>query len=219
VLRARGIDVGVMKPIETGCPGRRGRLVPRDALILREAAGSRDELDLINLYRFRAPLAPMVASEREGRPIDLRWVGEQFAHLASRHQVVLVEGAGGLMVPLTERAAILDLAGLLRLPLILVIGSRLGAINHGRLTVDAAVRARLPVVGAILNRTTRDRSLAVATNRSALARLMPIPIVAEIPFLSSVGGRLPWRDPRLQRLLTRSLPQLLPALADSGRPR
>src|SRR5574337_1486822 len=70
-LRIRGIDVGVMKPVETGCPTRDGRLRPPDALALREAAGSRDALDLINPCRFREPLAPMVAAERLRRSIDV----------------------------------------------------------------------------------------------------------------------------------------------------
>ncbi len=216
VLRGRGIDVGVMKPIETGCPRRLGRLVPSDSLVLREASRSRDSMDLVNPYRFREPLAPMVAAERAGQVIEIGKVRTRFSALARRHRVVLVEGAGGLMVPLTEKAALLDLAALLRLPLVVVVGSRLGAINHARLTVDAALRAGVPLAGAILNRTKKDRSLAERTNLSALRRFLPIPVVTEIPHLPRVRGRALWRDSRLQRLLSRALPQLLPGLSDSG---
>ena len=209
-LRARGIDVGVMKPIETGCPTRRGRLLPLDALTLQEASGSRDSLDLINPYRFREPLAPMVAAEVSGRRIDIRKIRERFVRLADRHPVLLVEGAGGLMVPITETSSFLDLVGLLRLPLLVVIESRLGALNHSRLTVEAALHARLLVAGAILNHPNKDRSLAQRTNLSALRRVLPVPVLAEIPHLIA-GERQPlWRDSRLQRLLAGSLPQLLP---------
>jgi len=209
-LRARGIDVGVMKPIETGCPTRRGRLLPLDALTLREASGSRDSLDLINPYRFRDPLAPMVAAERSGRRIDIGRLEEQFSRLAGRHAVVLVEGAGGLLVPIGEETSFLDLSARLRLPLLVVIGSRLGALNHTRLTVEVALHARLPVAGAILNHPNADRSLARRTNLSALRRLLPIPIFGEIPHLAHVGPQPPWRHPRLQRILGQCLSQLLP---------
>jgi len=216
-LRARGIDIGVMKPIETGCPTRSGCLLPLDAMTLQEASGSRDAIDLINPYRFREPLAPMIAAEVSGRRIDMEKLRERFSHLAGRHPAILVEGAGGLMVPITEKASFLDLARLLRLPLLVVIGSRLGALNHARLTVEAALHARLPVAGAILNHPNKDRSLAQRTNLSALRRVLPVPVLAEIPHLIT-GERQPlWRDPRLQRLLAGSLPQLLPDLCTKSR--
>lgn len=212
LLRARGIDVGVMKPIETGCPSRLGRLLPLDALTLKVASGSRDGLDLINPYRYREPLAPMVAAERSGKVINLEKLHERFGILALRHRVILVEAAGGLMVPITEKVSFLDLAGLLKLPLLIVVGSRLGALNHARLTVEAALHARLSVVGAILNHPTSDRSLAARTNLSALRRLLPVPIVAVVSYLVADRRQPLWRDPRLVRRLAPSLPKLLPRL-------
>ncbi len=215
-LRVLGIDVGVMKPVETGCPTRAGRLRPLDALTLREAAESRDALDLINPYRFHEPLAPMVAAERSRRRIDVGRLEERFARLADRHSVVLVEGAGGLLVPITEETSCLNLVVRLRLPLLIVIGSRLGALNHARLTVEAALHARVPVAGAILNHFHADRSAARTTNLSALRRLLPVPLLGEIPHLSTTGSLALWRHPLLQRLLTRSLQQLLPETIARG---
>ncbi len=215
-LRACGVDIGVMKPIETGCPTRRGRLLPLDALTLREASGSRDSLALINPYRFREPLAPMVAAERSGRRIDVKVLEERFSRLAGRHSAVLVEGAGGPLVPITERASFLDLSARLRLPLLVVIGSRLGALNHARLTVEAALHARLPVAGAILNHPTVDRSPARTTNLSALRRLLPVPVLGEIPHVADVESKPLWCHARLQRILTRYLLQLLPDLIEGS---
>ncbi len=211
-LRAMGIDVGVMKPVETGCPIRGGRLQPSDALTLREAAGSRDALDMVNPYRLREPLAPMVAAERSGRQIDVERLLERFDRLADRHTMMLVEGAGGLLAPITEEVSFLDLAARLRLPLLIVIGSRLGALNHARLTVAAALAAGVPVAGAIVNRATAERSPARTTNPSALSRLLPISVLGEIPHLSGVRGSMLWRSPILQRLLTSYLGDLFPEL-------
>ncbi|WP_337286491.1 dethiobiotin synthase [Candidatus Methylomirabilis sp.] len=201
-LRMRGIDVGVMKLVETGCPTRNGRLRPPDALALREAAGLRDALDLINPYRFREPLAPMVAAEQSRRSIDVERVLTCFDRLADRHTVMLVEGAGGLLVPITEKVSFLDLAIRLQLPLLVVIGSRLGALNHARLTVDAALHARVMVAGAILNCPSDERSAARTANLSALRRLLPIPVLGEIPHLSGPSGHALWRSRVLQRILT-----------------
>ncbi len=213
-LRARGIDVGVMKPIETGCSARRGRLLPLDALMLREASGACDNLDLINPYRFREALAPMVAAERSGRRIKLEVLAKSFDRLACRHSAILVEGAGGLLVPITEEASFLDLSARLRLPLLVVIGSRLGALNHAMLTVEAALHARVPVVGAILNHPCADRSPVHRTNLSALSRLLPVPVLGEIPHLSDVSSQPRWRHPRLHRILTQWLPRLLPDIIE-----
>lgn len=209
-LRGRGIDAGVMKPVETGCPTRDGRLRPLDALALREASGSRDALDLINPYRFREPLAPMVAAERSRGRIDVGRLQERFDRLAARHAMVLVEGAGGLLAPITEDASYLDLAVRLDLPLLVVIGSRLGALNHARLTVEAARHAGLPVAGVVLNRPTAARSPARTTNCSALRRLLPVPVLGEIPRLRTSRGQALWCNPLLQRLLARYLQALLP---------
>lgn len=214
-LQACGIDVGVMKPVETGCPTRNGRPQPPDALTLCEAAGSRDALDLINPYRFREPLAPMVAAERSRRSIDVDRLLERFGRLADRHTVMLVEGAGGLLVPITEKVSFLDLAARLQLPILVVIGSRLGALNHARLTIDAALTARVPVAGAIVNRATAERSPARTTNLSVLRRLLPIPVLGEIPHLSGTRGNALWRSPIIQRILTSYLDDLFPGLIRS----
>lgn len=218
-LRVLEIDTGVMKPVETGCPTRAGRLRPLDALTLREAAESRDALDLINPYRFHEPLAPMVAAERSRRRIDVGRLEERFARLADRHSVVLIEGAGGLLVPITEETSCLDLAIRLQLPLLVVIGSRLGALNHARLTVEAALHARVPVAGAILNHFHVDRSAVRTTNLHTLRQLLPVPFLGEIPHLSTTRSLALWRHPLLQRLLTRSLQQLLPETVAGGETR
>jgi dethiobiotin synthetase len=199
-----------MKPVETGCARRAGSVIPRDALTLLRASGARDRLDLVNPYRFREPLAPMVAAERAGRTIDVARIAGCCAVLRQRHRVVLVEGAGGLLVPITEKKSVLDLAGLFGLPLVVVIGSRLGALNHARLTVETALRAGLAVAGAVVNHPRPDRSIAGRTNQPALRRLLPVPVVAEVPHFTRADRRPLWGDARLQRVIVGALPTLLP---------
>lgn len=87
VLRARGFDVGVMKPAETGCIRRDGRLYPQDALYLKEKAGSDDPIEQICPYALELPAAPSVAAEAAGVVINLEWIADRFHHLAARHQL------------------------------------------------------------------------------------------------------------------------------------
>src|SRR3989304_1680594 len=118
LLRARGIDVGVMKPVETGCPRQDGRLGPRGALTPKEGAGTTDRLDEICPYALEMPVAPSVAAEAAGVAIDLDRITGWFQDLAARHQLTLVEGAGGLLVPLTDTADTTHLIQKLRIPVL-----------------------------------------------------------------------------------------------------
>ena len=131
-------DAGAMKPVETGCAEDRGTLVPADAVALAEAAGTTGELALVAPYRYAAPVAPLVASRAEGRQVDPLEIMRVFLALTTRHSFVLVEGAGGLLVPVTEHYRMLDLVVEMDLPLLIVASSKLGVINHSLLTIEAA---------------------------------------------------------------------------------
>ncbi|MFZ5862270.1 MAG: dethiobiotin synthase [Nitrospirota bacterium] len=192
-LRRRGIDVGVMKPVETGVRTERGS----DADQLRRAAGVGDPIEDIRPYRFSAPLAPLVAARRERARISLPAITRGYARLARRHDVIVVEGAGGLMVPLTTTHTTLDLAERLDLPLLLVIGNRLGAINHALLTVYAARARGLAVLGGVVNHLTPATDLAVRTNPGVLRERLDVPRWVVLPFLKKadrarerIGNRL-----------------------------
>jgi dethiobiotin synthetase len=192
-LRRRGIDVGVMKPVETGVTTERGS----DAAELRRAAGVDDAIEDIRPYRFSAPLAPMIAARRRKTRISLTALTRAYKRLANRHDVMVVEGAGGLMVPLADGKTTLDLAQALNLPLLLVIGNRLGALNHALLTVDAARTRGLRVIGGVINHVNRGRDDAVRTNPSALQELVSCPRWATVPYVeatesvwATIGKRL-----------------------------
>ncbi len=150
-LEQSGIDVGVMKPAETGCAVRKGRMIPQDALRLSEAAGVRDSLALVNPYRFRKPLAPAVAAGIERKIIDPGKIVSAYRTLARRHDFMIVEGAGGIMVPLQGTYTYLDLAGALGLPVVVVARPSLGTINHTALTLAAIAHRGIPVAGIVIN--------------------------------------------------------------------
>ena len=186
-LKSEGVDVGVMKPIESGCPRQGEKLVPQDALFLSEVTECEDDLELINPCRLEAPLAPSLAAEREGVEVDLGKLAECFQTIKEKHDFILVEGAGGLLVPLRERYLISDLIQLFQLPLLIVAASRLGAINHTLLTVRCAQSLKIEVVGVILNNLEEEGDLASQSNSFLLQQLLDVPLLCVIPFIPRVS--------------------------------
>lgn len=188
-LKRMGKDPGVMKPVETGCAVKGGKLIPADALLLKTAAGCADALDDINPYRFELPVAPSVAARLSGMKINCDGIVPIFKKLSRAHDVMLVEGAGGLMTPLTQRHTVADLAHCLKLPLLIVASNRLGAVNATLLTADVARNRGLKIAGIILNRTEKaDRKdMSLSTNRGEIERLSGVPVIGEVPFMADMN--------------------------------
>src|SRR5689334_21689024 len=189
LLRARGCRVGVMKPAETGCAGRDGKLIPEDAVRLRDASGCGEPIETICPYRLPEPLAPSLAAERAGVRIDIDRLLTVYRHLISKHDVTLVEGAGGLLVPLLPSFTYADLARVMKLPILVVAANKLGAINHLLLTLEHASCKGLTVLGYVLNRVSAEGSLAAETNREVLANLTGVPCLGEVPFVDAEEAR------------------------------
>jgi dethiobiotin synthetase len=180
-LRSTGVDVGVMKPIETGCRTRNGVLIPRDAVTLCRAAAVNDPLDQVNPFRFREPLAPAVAAERAGAPVRIERIVASFRTLRRKHDFLIVEGAGGIMVPLTYRSSFIDLAASLGLPVIVVALPGLGTINHTLLTVAALRSREIRIVGIVINYGTGGKTgIAEETSPAIIERISGIPILCVI---------------------------------------
>jgi dethiobiotin synthetase len=173
-LRARGLGVAAMKPVETGVDGG----LPPDAMQLRRAAGDRDAIDVVCPYVYAEPLAPAVAAARAERPIDVARLDGAFAQLAATRDAIVVEGAGGLLVPFTRDATFADLVVRWQLDVIVVAANRLGVLNHTMLTVREAERRGVRVRAVVLNDACADTSVAAATNASTLSGLLgAIPLV------------------------------------------
>jgi dethiobiotin synthetase len=150
LLRMNGVSVGVMKPVTSGCHEEHGLLVSDDARLLCQAAGV-EPSDDVAPYRLREALAPSEAARIDGVRIDFSRIKDGFERLAASYEYVIVEGAGGLMVPLCGGLLVADLARELELPLLVVGRPGLGTINHTVLTCFAAQQLGLQVAGVIIN--------------------------------------------------------------------
>lgn len=190
-LARRGVDVGVMKPFATGATRVRGRLVSDDAEFLRRESGVRDPLELINPICLKPPLAPSMAARVAKQKIDLRQATGAFRALKAAHATLLVEGVGGLLVPLLTRFTVAHLARSWKLPLIIVTRPGLGTLNHTGLTVLAGRSFGLRVLGIVINHSTpARRGLAERLNPAALEEETGVPVLGEVPFLGARPARL-----------------------------
>lgn len=186
LARQEGREPAAMKPLETGV--ERGD-PDTDAVLLRRAAGDRHPLEDVCPVVLPEPLAPSVAARRAGRAVSLERLDEALQVLSEGSDVVVVEGAGGLLVPVDEAGTGFDdLFRRWSLEVVIVAGNRLGVLNHTLLTVRAAREAELPIRGVVLNALASEPgSISEETNRDTLARLLP-----DLPLLS-----FPWlEDPR-----------------------
>lgn len=186
-LKARGIKVGVMKPVATGCEGTDHRLVPMDAVYLLEA-GQNEYPALTCPSRYRNPLAPSVAAVLEKREVDLTAIIQAYKEMQKHYDFIIVEGVGGLLVPLKQNYYVANLIREFKLPLVIVARPGLGTINHTLLTIDAALIRGFELRGIIFNRfPTGNYSLAEMTNPKVVGDLSGIPILGSLPEMEDVS--------------------------------
>lgn len=208
-LRHQGLDVGVMKPVETGV-AEPERLGP-DGELLHWASGSDDDPELISPYRLRSPLAPALAAKAEGKTIAFSRLAATARVLADRHDILLVEGAGGLMVPLAGGLLVADLARELAFPLLVVCRPGLGTINHTLLTIFAARTMEIPLAGCLISGMPANPDDAEAAAPHALASFASADLLGVLP---RVEGDERQKVDRLAEEIARlpALPWLLKAL-------
>jgi dethiobiotin synthetase len=170
-LRAAGCDAVAMKPIASGFEWRDGRRVNADLLALDAAQQGVLPAEDLNQYGFDPAIAPHRAAELAGKPIELATVLAAFARVAQRHRPVLVEGVGGWMVPLGPDWMFADLARALALPVVLVVGVRLGCINHALLSARAIRADGLTLAGWVANRIDPEMAEPEASIAAIDARI------------------------------------------------
>jgi dethiobiotin synthetase len=198
-LKRLGRSVGVMKPVETGITP--SRIERSDAARLRAVIESEETLGAICPYQFEQPVAPLAAAQAERRTIEVRVIRQVYRLLVNRYDYVLVEGIGGVRVPIAPKTDVMDLIAGLKLPVVVVGRAGLGGINHALLAIDALRRRRIPVVALVLNRTEPVRSammrLQEKTTLEALRKQAGLPVLGPLPY-----------EPGLTRSFRRSVVRL-----------
>ncbi|NGZ11237.1 MAG: dethiobiotin synthase [Nitrospira sp. LK70] len=190
-LKKRGFTVGVMKPIETGVSA--GRAARSDAARLGSIIESEETLGAICPYSFELPVAPLAAAQAEGQTIDLNTIKKVYRLLSGRYDCMVVEGVGGVQVPITQSDNVMSMIKRLRLPVVVVGRSGLGGINHALLTVEALRRQKIRMVALALNRTNPVRSaLARVQERSTIKILRKqsgIAVIGPLPYEPGLPAR------------------------------
>jgi len=184
-LRQKGRKVGVFKPVETGAG--------MDANFLKIAAGlTQVPLETVRLYHFPMPVSPCLAARLANQPIDIRRIVDHFNNLKNEYDFLVVEGAGGLLAPLTDDLLMADLIKLLNLPLVVVARPTLGTINHTLLTITCAEKIyNLTVIGFIVNYPARiQEGPAEKTNAQEIERVSQKPCLGVVPYLGYISSRI-----------------------------
>jgi len=188
LLKRMGHSVGVMKPVTSGCELRDGKLVSLDAELLCFAAGTELTGDVAP-YLLTAPLAPSVAASKDVVKISFATVKESYDRLCEQFEYVIVEGAGGLMVPVVGGMLIADLALHLGLPIVAVARPNLGTVNHTLLTTFSARSLGLQVKGVIINRFPAHPDEAEASAPHMIDSLSGNPLLHVFPAVDGADDR------------------------------
>jgi len=183
-LKRKGIDVGVLKPVTSGGVMRDGRLVSEDAELLRCASGCTAPVDDIAPYVLREPIAPSEAARLDGVTVTYERIREAFDRLSVRHDFLVVEGAGGLMVPLADDLLVADLAQRLLLPLVIVARPDLGTVNHTIMTCECARARGIRILGVVINGQPAGPGAAESSAPRLIERLSGVPLLGVLPRVS-----------------------------------
>lgn len=181
-LRNRGYTTAAMKPVACGSVVTPEGLRNEDALLLVQYASNRFPYEVANPYVYTTPTAPHIAAKIADRRIDIGLIEECFNTLAASVDYVVVEGVGGWQVPLNERETTADLAVALGLPVILVVGLRLGCLNHALLSAESIVRHGLKLAGWVANTVSPDFQYA-REYKEALRERIAAPLLGVISYL------------------------------------
>jgi dethiobiotin synthetase len=183
LLRHRGLKVGVFKPIASGCRHEREGLVSDDTEFLAYCADADYPLSVITPVTYKTPAAPVTCAAIEGVAVDFEAIAAAYRYLCEHCDVVLVEGIGGAMVPLTEEDTILDLAVEFDLPVVVVARPNLGTINHSLLTIAAVRNAGLPVAGLVVSGYSAETAdVAEETAPGIIIRFGDTKLLSVVPY-------------------------------------
>ena len=180
-MKKMGIDVGIMKPFAAGTPQKNG-YKSSDVQILSKAAQVNEPEELLNPYFFPIPASPFTASKNLGIKVDIKIVMNSFKQLSSLHDVLLVEGIGGIMTPILEDYFVINLIKNMNLETIIVTSSRIGTINHTIMTNEICQRYGIKVRGLIIN-NLESNGYPINELKRDLEELTKKPVIGSIPFI------------------------------------
>jgi len=180
-LNLRGLRTTVMKPVVSGCQPTEQGLQNEDALALMSAASIHQSYDDVNPYAFEPAIAPHIAAQMAGVRVELDEIKRHYRNNLLHSDVCIVEAVGGWMVPLNEEETVADLAAELQIPIVVVVGIRLGCINHALLTIEQIEREDLPILGWVANSMDPDM-LMQKENIEALQQRIPYPLMGTLPY-------------------------------------
>ena len=180
-LKEKGITVAAMKPVSAGCVKTEDGLRNEDAVRLMQQSSIDVPYEVVNPYAFEPPVAPHVAAEKTGISIDVGLIKERYEEIAQRADVIVVEGAGGWLVPINENKTMADVAKALSLDVLTVVGIRLGCLNHALLTVNNIETNRCHHLGWIANIVSDDME-CFAENIQALCERIKVPMLDKIEY-------------------------------------
>ncbi len=182
-LKAKGIDVGVMKPIAAGGRREGQGFISEDAEFLIKIAGVDDPIEMVNPICLEQALAPLVAARLSSTRIDFEKIWKAYRNLSENHEFIIVEGIGGLMVPISEGYYLIDLIKMFGLPAIVVARPTLGTLNHTILTVKYAQEKKILIKGIIINYYQKfEETLAEKTNPQILEECCGVPVLGIISY-------------------------------------
>ena len=187
---ARGMRAVPMKPIAAGTINVNGVVMNADVAALRDVSGTESVLADINPYCFSEPIAPHLAAQHENAVVRMHVIHAAFDRLKADADTVLVEGAGGFLVPLSERQSMAEIPSTLALEVILVVGMRLGVLNHALLTVEAIRSRGLPLAGWVANTPIAGAMLALDENLATLTRMIDAPLLGTVAYDAQSNGTL-----------------------------
>jgi len=182
-LRQQGHSVAGMKPVASGCVETAEGLRNEDALLLQQFSSSPIPYSQLNPYTFKAAIAPHIAAEREGNCIDLEVIKRHFDSISYDVDFIVVEGVGGWLVPLNGQQTVADLATALGLPVIMVVGIRLGCINHALLTASQIQQSGNQLAGWIAN-PVEPEMMEQQSNIDTLIKMIDAPLIGTTPYLN-----------------------------------
>lgn len=182
-LKKQGYSVAVMKPLATGGIVRNKKYVSEDVLFHQRALGKNENYELLNPYCFLKPLSPYAASILEKKNILIKKIISAYKALSEKYDIVIVEGIGGILVPIKKNYFVADLTRDMKLPLLIIARPGLGTLNHTLMTIKTAQSYQLKIAGIIFNHTQKPAGdISEKTNAEILRQLTSIPVLGTFPY-------------------------------------